>query len=83
MDSARTALRLGADDVYLVYRRSKDEMPARAEEVHHAEEEGLIFKFLTNPTRIIGDERATLSDGVSENGAGRTLMPRGDEDLLP
>jgi len=60
MDSARTALRLGADDVYLVYRRSKDEMPARAEEVHHAEEEGLIFKFLTNPTRIIGDEKGNV-----------------------
>jgi len=60
MDSARTALRLGADDVYLVYRRSKDEMPARAEEVHHAEEEGLIFKFLTNPIRIIGDEKGNV-----------------------
>ena len=60
MDSARTALRLGADDVYLVYRRSKDEMPARTEEVHHAEEEGLIFKFLTNPTKIIGDEKGNV-----------------------
>jgi len=60
MDSARTALRLGADDVYLVYRRSKEEMPARAEEVHHAEEEGLIFKFLTNPTKIIGDEKGNV-----------------------
>jgi glutamate synthase (NADPH/NADH) small chain len=60
MDSARTALRLGADAVYLVYRRSREEMPARAEEVHHAEEEGLIFKFLTNPIRIVGDEKGNV-----------------------
>jgi glutamate synthase (NADPH/NADH) small chain len=56
MDTARTALRLGAEDVYLVYRRSKAEMPARIEEVHHGEEEGLLFKLLMNPIRIIGDE---------------------------
>ena len=60
MDSARTAIRLGADEVYLVYRRSREEMPARAEEVHHAEEEGLIFKFLTNPIRVIGDEKGNV-----------------------
>lgn len=60
MDSARTALRLRADNVYLVYRRSKEEMPARAEEAHHAEEEGIIFKFLTNPIRIIGDEKGNV-----------------------
>jgi glutamate synthase (NADPH/NADH) small chain len=60
MDSARTAIRLGADEVYLVYRRSREEMPARAEEAHHAEEEGLIFKFLTNPIRIIGDEKGNV-----------------------
>ena len=47
--------RLGAD-VYLIYRRSRDEMPARAEEAHHAEEEGIDFRLLTNPVRIIGDE---------------------------
>lgn len=52
MDSARTALRLGADEVTLVYRRSRDEMPARNEEIHHAEEEGIIFKLLTNPISI-------------------------------
>ncbi len=56
MDSARTALRLGADNVYIVYRRSKTELPARAEEVHHAEEEGIQFKFLTNPVRFIENE---------------------------
>ncbi len=56
MDSARTALRLGAD-VTIVYRRAREQMPARAEEVHHAEEEGVKFKLLNNPTRIIGDER--------------------------
>lgn len=56
MDSARTALRLGAENVYLVYRRSKTEMPARVEEVHHAEEEGVQFLLLQNPLRLIGDE---------------------------
>jgi glutamate synthase (NADPH) small chain len=60
MDSARTAMRLGADAVYLVYRRSEAEMPARAEEVEHAREEGLIFKLLTNPVRIIGDEKGRV-----------------------
>jgi glutamate synthase (NADPH/NADH) small chain len=56
MDSARTALRLGAENVHIVYRRSKTELPARAEEVHHAEEEGVQFKFLTAPIRYIGNE---------------------------
>jgi glutamate synthase (NADPH/NADH) small chain len=55
MDSARTALRLGADTVHIVYRRSKTELPARAEEVHHAEQEGVQFKFLTTPIRYIGN----------------------------
>ena len=54
MDAARTALRLGADKVYIVYRRSMDELPARREEVEHAEEEGIEFKFLCNPTEILG-----------------------------
>jgi len=57
MDSARTALRLGADNVYLVYRRSRKEMPARAEEAHHAEEEGIQFHLLTTPIRYIGNEK--------------------------
>ena len=56
MDAARCAKRLGAEEVYIVYRRSEEEMPARLEEVHHAEEEGIIFKMLTNPTQIIGTE---------------------------
>ena len=56
MDAARGALRLGADEVYIVYRRSLDELPARKEEVEHAMEEGINFKLLTNPKEIIGDE---------------------------
>ncbi|MCC8137358.1 MAG: NADPH-dependent glutamate synthase [Clostridiales bacterium] len=55
MDAARTALRLGAE-VHIVYRRSEAELPARAEEVHHAKEEGIIFDLLTNPTEILVDE---------------------------
>ena len=57
MDSARSALRLGAEEVHIVYRRSREEVPARAEEVHHAEEEGIIFDFLTNPVEIYGDDQ--------------------------
>jgi glutamate synthase (NADPH/NADH) small chain len=60
MDSARTAIRLGSKEVHLVYRRSRDEMPARAEEIHHAEEEGLIFDLLCNPVKFIGDESGRL-----------------------
>ncbi|MEN6594965.1 MAG: NADPH-dependent glutamate synthase [Clostridiaceae bacterium] len=56
MDAARSAKRLGAENVYIVYRRSETEMPARVEEVHHAKEEGIIFRMLTNPTEILGDE---------------------------
>ncbi len=57
MDAARCAKRLGAEDVYIVYRRSEKEMPARVEEVHHAKEEGIDFRLLTNPTQILGDEK--------------------------
>lgn len=60
MDAARTALRLGAPDVTIVYRRSRDEMPARLEEIHHAEEEGVKFLLLTNPTEIIGNEKGNV-----------------------
>lgn len=56
MDSARCSLRLGAEEVYIVYRRSREELPAREEEVENAEEEGIIFKLLNNPVRFIGDE---------------------------
>jgi glutamate synthase (NADPH/NADH) small chain len=57
MDAARTAMRLGAEHVYLVYRRSRTEMPARIEEIHHAEEEGIEFHLLTNPIRYIGNDK--------------------------
>jgi glutamate synthase (NADPH/NADH) small chain len=57
MDSARSALRLGAEEVFIVYRRSREELPARKEEIENAEEEGIVFKFLTNPVRFIGDEQ--------------------------
>ena len=60
MDAARCAKRLGADTVYIVYRRSEKEMPARVEEVHHAKEEDIVFKVLTNPTRINGDENGSV-----------------------
>ncbi len=56
MDAARSAKRLGAENVYIVYRRSEAEMPARLEEIHHAKEEGIIFKILTNPYEILGTE---------------------------
>ena len=56
MDAARCARRMGADEVHIVYRRSEAELPARAEEVAHAKEEGIIFDLLTNPVRILGDE---------------------------
>jgi len=56
MDAARSAKRLGAENVYIVYRRSEAEMPARLEEVHHAKEEGIIFKMLTIPVRILGTD---------------------------
>ncbi len=56
MDAARCAKRLGAENVYIVYRRSEEEMPARKEEVHHAKEEGIIFKLLNNPVKILGNE---------------------------
>lgn len=61
MDAARTALRLGAENVYLVYRRSRAEMPARIEEVHHAEQEGIQFNLLTNPTAIKGNDKGRVT----------------------
>lgn len=61
MDSARCALRLGAEEVYVIYRRSEEEMPARREEVENAKEEGIIFKFLTNPIRYIGNSKGWVS----------------------
>ena len=71
MDAARTALRLGAE-VHIVYRRSEAELPARAEEVHHAKEEGIIFDLLTNPREILVDENGFVKrDDLRQNGAGR------------
>jgi glutamate synthase (NADPH) small chain len=61
MDAARTSLRLGAKEVYIVYRRSAAEMPARHEEIENAKEEGIIFKLLTNPTRIIGNDQGEVA----------------------
>jgi glutamate synthase (NADPH/NADH) small chain len=58
MDAARTAVRLGAEKVYLVYRRTEKEMPARIEEIHHAKEEGIEFHTLQSPKRIIGDQNS-------------------------
>ena len=60
MDSARTARRLGGENVYILYRRSREEMPARAEEVHHAEQERIIFKLLCAPIEYLGDERGMV-----------------------
>jgi len=62
MDSARTALRLGAETVTIVYRRSIEQLPARKEEVHHAQEEGIIFKLLTNPIRFIGNSDGKIKE---------------------
>ncbi len=88
MDSARTALRLGADTVRIVYRRSRDEMPARIEEVHHAEEEGVQFYLLTAPTKFLGDDNGWVT-GVEclrmelgepdESGRRRPVPIRGSE----
>lgn len=61
MDSARTAVRLGAEKVYLIYRRTEAEMPARVEEVHHAKEEGVEFRLLQNPKRILGDAAGNVT----------------------
>ncbi|MBR2175625.1 MAG: NADPH-dependent glutamate synthase [Clostridia bacterium] len=61
MDAARSAKRMGAEEVYIVYRRGMEELPARKEEVEHAEEEGIIFKTLTNPVEVIGNEAGEVS----------------------
>ncbi len=66
MDSARTALRLGADKVILAYRRSRDEMPARIEEIHHAEEEGIDFHLLTVPVEFLGNEEGWVRGAVMQ-----------------
>lgn len=60
MDAARSAMRLGSEEVYIVYRRGMEELPARKEEVEHAEEEGIVFKTLHNPVEILGDENGAV-----------------------
>lgn len=88
MDAVRTARRLGAENAYLIYRRSRQEMPAREEEIHHAEEEGIQFRLLTNPVRILGDasgwvrgmECQTMELGEpDESGRRRPVPVKGSE----
>lgn len=74
MDAARCAKRLGADEVYIIYRRSMAELPARKEEVEHAIEEGIVFKTLTNPIEVLGDEKGNVK------GIGCTEMELGEPD---
>ncbi|MDE4541560.1 NADPH-dependent glutamate synthase [Thermoanaerobacterium sp. R66] len=91
MDAARSAKRMGAEEVYIVYRRSEEEMPARLEEIHHAKEEGIIFKLLTNPVRIIGDESGNVKGiecvnmvlgEVDESGRRRPVEEKGSEHII-
>lgn len=88
MDAARTAMRLGADRVRVVYRRSREEMPARAAEIHHAEEEGIEFFLLTNPTQYLGDDKGRLTGMTcvqmelgepDESGRRRPVVKEGSE----
>ena len=91
MDAARSAKRLGAEEVYIVYRRGMEELPARKEEVEHAEEEGIIFKTLHNPVEILGDEDGLVSGmkcvemGLGEpdeSGRRRPIVKEGSEFVL-
>ena len=91
MDAARTALRLGGEDVYIVYRRSRKEMPARIDEIHHGEEEGLKFNFLMNPIRVIGDDKGWVKGlecikmelgEPDESGRRRPIPIEGSETVL-
>ena len=92
MDASRMALRLGAREVHLIYRRSEREMPARAEEIQHAKEEGVIFHMLENASRIIGDEngfvnavechRCELTE-PDASGRRRSVPVKGSEFILP
>jgi glutamate synthase (NADPH/NADH) small chain len=92
MDSARTAVRLGADEVHLVYRRSRAELPARLEEVENAEEEGVIFDLLTLPVRLIGDENGWIKEieclemelgEPDESGRRRPVPVKGSNFFMP
>ena len=91
MDAARCAKRLGAHEVFIVYRRSEVELPARLEEIHHAKEEGIIFKLLTNPTRFIGDDSGWIKQmecvemelgEPDDSGRRRPVRKEGSEFLL-
>lgn len=91
MDAARCALRLGADEVSIIYRRGESELPARHEEIEHAKEEGIVFRLLTNPVEIIGDEqgfvkaikcvRMTLGE-PDASGRRRPVEEKGSEHLI-
>ena len=91
MDAARSAKRLGAEEVYIVYRRGMEELPARKEEVEHAEEEGIIFKTLHNPVEILGNEDGLVSGmkcvemelgEPDESGRRRPIVKEGSEFVL-
>ncbi len=91
MDAARCAKRMGAKEVYIIYRRGMEELPARLEEIHHAKEEGIIFKTLTNPVEIIGDENGfvkaikcvEMTLGEPDNsGRRRPIVKEGSEFIL-
>jgi len=92
MDAVRTARRMGAERAHLIYRRSRQEMPAREEEIHHAEEEGIQFVFLTTPTRIIGTndnwvcgiecQRMELGE-PDESGRRKPVPLKGSEYIIP
>lgn len=91
MDAARSAKRLGAENVYIVYRRGMEELPARKEEVEHAEEEGIIFKTLTNPVEVLGDEKGMVNGmkciemelgEPDESGRRRPVAKEGSEFVL-
>jgi glutamate synthase (NADPH/NADH) small chain len=92
MDAARTALRLGAEETHVVYRRSEAEMPARVEEIRNAKEEGVSFKLLANPTRYIGSQkgcvesmectRMELGENLDESGRRRSIPVEGSTFLM-
>lgn len=92
MDSARSARRLGSRNVTVVYRRGEQELPARREEVHHAKEEGIEFRFLENPIRILGDQEGNVTGmecicmelgEPDDSGRQRPIPRRGSEHVIP
>ncbi|MCK6487556.1 MAG: NADPH-dependent glutamate synthase [Planctomycetes bacterium] len=92
MDAVRTAKRLGAEEACIVYRRGHDDLPARAEEVHHAEEEGIAFRFNVAPTRVLGDEQGWVKGlevvrmvpgEPDASGRRRPVAQKGSEEVMP